>query len=142
MCHLCKLRVVDAVHDLADGRVVLVNWRDRPLSSCRHAIDVRPQPHQSRQGNDLMTTRKSIRVIAAGALLFTLVASAAPAGAQRIQIPNGAMPGRERERFVVPPAPQSTIGGVGSFPGNASLVVPKRSHSSATKGDRLGENLV
>jgi hypothetical protein len=47
-----------------------------------------------------MTTRKSVWVIAAGALLFTPVASAAPAEAQRIPIPNSEMRGRERERFV------------------------------------------
>jgi len=71
-----------------------------------------------------------------GALLFMLLANAAPAGAQRALIPNSVMPGRERELFTDLPTPKSTIGGVDSPYWNGRSVGPKQSHSSGRKAKR------
>jgi hypothetical protein len=44
------------------------------------------------------------------ALILALILGMAAAYAQAVRIPNSEMPGRERERFVDPPAPKSQPG--------------------------------
>ena len=48
--------------------------------------------------------------IAAAAAILALILGMAAAYAQAVRIPNSEMPGRERERFVDPPAPKSQPG--------------------------------
>lgn len=48
--------------------------------------------------------------IAGASAILALIIGTAAAYAQPVRIPNSEMPGRERERFVDPPAPKSQPG--------------------------------
>ena len=64
--------------------------------------------------------------IAAAAAILALLLGTAATNAQAIRIPNSEMPGRERERFVDPPAPKSQPGDWLTAPINQASPAPKR----------------
>ena len=64
--------------------------------------------------------------IAAASAILALLLGAATTYAQQVRIPNSEMPGRERERFVDPPAPKSQPGDWLTAPINQASPAPKR----------------
>jgi hypothetical protein len=78
-------------------------------------------------GNVVIIRACIVRVqIAAAAAIWALILSTAATGAQAIHVPNSEMPGRERERFVDPPAPKSQPGNWLTAPINQVPPAPKR----------------
>ena len=69
---------------------------------------------------------KRMRGARSGAVLLALMLAASMVHAQPVRIPNSEMPGRERERFVDPPAPKSQPGDWLTAPINQASPAPKR----------------
>ena len=74
--------------------------------------------------------------VAAAATILALILGAATADAQAIRIPNSEMPGRERERFVDPPAPKSQPGAWLTAPIGQTPPVLKRRPKRTTQPKR------
>jgi hypothetical protein len=73
-----------------------------------------------------------LQFIVASAILVPII-GVTPTWAQMIRIPNSEMPGRERERFVDPPAPKSQPGAWLTPPLSQVQPAPKRWHRPPAK---------
>jgi hypothetical protein len=86
-------------------------------------------PDQIDGGDAVIFRACIVRVsVAAAAATLALILGAAIADAQAIRIPNSEMPGRERERFVDPPAPKSQPGAWLTAPINQAAPGACRGH--------------
>jgi hypothetical protein len=65
--------------------------------------------------------------------MLGLILCTAAAYAQPVRIPNSEMPGRERERFVDPPAPKSQLPELLARPPRQAHPAPKRRRAPAVK---------